>query len=92
MSSTPTAAHLRAIAASLRRLAAVMETVPLASTRSLAMADTWLGPAGEACHDALSHHERMIAWHVEQLAASARRLDRQADQLDAIAAVPSGVR
>jgi hypothetical protein len=91
MASTPTAAHLRYLAASLRRLSSLMSEVPVGGARSLAMADTWLGPAAGACHDALAHHERMITWHVDQLTGSARRLDREADQLDSLAAAPTGV-
>jgi len=72
MASTPTAAHLRYVAASLRRLSSLMVDVPVSGARSLAMGDTWLGPAGGACHDALVHHERMITWHVEQHDREAR--------------------
>jgi hypothetical protein len=91
MSSTPTAAHLRLVADSLRQLAAQLSAVPIRALRSLAAADTWLGPAPHDCAEALWHHERMLTWHAAELAASARRLEREADRLDLMSAGPSGV-
>jgi hypothetical protein len=92
MASTPTAAHLRLVAVSMRRLATRIDDVRVGAARSLAGADTWLGPAAHECHDALWHHERMLTWHAERLMASARELEREADRLDLLSAAPTGVR
>ncbi|MEI8238511.1 MAG: hypothetical protein WCI22_03760 [Actinomycetota bacterium] len=92
MSSTPTAAHLRLVASALRSLASQLSDVPLAAARSLASADTWLGPTPHECAQALWHHQRMLSWHSQELSASARRLEREADRLDQMSAAPAGMR
>jgi hypothetical protein len=92
MSSTPTAAHLRLVASALRSLASQLSEVPIATARSLAAADTWLGSTPHDCAEALWRHQRMFSWHTDELSASARRLDREADRLDLTTVTPAGVR
>ena len=49
---------------------------------SLAGPETWVGPTAQACFDALIAVRRQLETQQQSLGDTARRLDRQADELE----------
>ncbi len=91
MPPTP-ADRLRLRATALRVLADQLRDLSARTTAVDAGSATWVGPSPQSCSDDLRARGRGLATHADGLAREARRLQRLADDLDALAALPPGVR
>ena len=79
------AAHLRRRAADLRTLADQMQHTPSMTLQTHSTVDTWYGPRAEECNQSLATAQRVVHLAIDDLADSAWRLDRDADELEAAA-------
>jgi len=91
MSSSP-AQQLRLRAAGLRGLARQLQSLRALTLYADAGADTWVGPSPQRCADDLMARRSELLQHADDLAQAARRMERQADELDAQAAAPGAPR
>jgi hypothetical protein len=82
MSTAKQAEQLRARARHLRSLSSAMSTNRALTVYSLAGPETWVGPTAQACFDALIGVRRELQTQQQSLGDTARRLDRQADELE----------
>lgn len=87
MSTDPQADEYRRRARDLRRVAAQLDAVDLAGLEAWAGPDTWVSPAADDCRAALSRHRQRLDHSVDELGERARRLEREADGLEAAAAL-----
>lgn len=84
---TDAAAAVRARAAALRRLAALIERADVARLVRLAGDDTWIGATAQACRDDLATSMRRLDRAADDLRREAVVLDHRADVLAATAAM-----
>lgn len=87
MSTDPLADEYRRRARDLRRVAVRLDAVDLAGLEAWAGPDTWVSPAAGDCRGALARDRQRLDHAVDELGERARRLEREADGLDAAAAV-----
>jgi hypothetical protein len=85
MTATSSTLHHRA--ATLRALAAAIERTPATSLDQLAGDETWRGPRPLLCHNVLVANLAQLHAAADDLRANAWRLERQARDLDAAAAL-----
>lgn len=78
------AVHLRQRAAALFFLARRMEQLEVLTLHRSASADTWVGPSQAHCETSLRGHRSALLRHAAELAATARRMERVADQLASV--------
>lgn len=74
------AAHLRARAADLRRVATVAAAAPLPEAAAAGGTLTWQGPVADAFADACRRAARLVDTAVGELLAAAAALERRADE------------
>jgi hypothetical protein len=82
MSTATQVQQLRARAADARRLASAISSSRALTVYRLAGPETWVGPTAQACCDALLTVRRQLQTQQQSLSDAARRLDRQADELE----------
>jgi hypothetical protein len=85
--SDPQADEYRRRATELRRLANHLENTPLLSLHQWAGDDTWSSPGADECRDLLTADQSRVRRAVGDLRHQAWWYDRQAEHLDAEAAV-----
>jgi len=83
----PQAAEYRRRAAALRQLAARLDDTPLLTLHRWAGEDTWSSPRVEACRTQLGIDQARIRAAADELRGHAWRFERQAEVLDAAAAL-----
>jgi len=86
VASDPQADEYRRRAADLRRLAAQLESVPLAEVESWAGPDTWTSPGADECRSLLARDRQRVDHAVDDLRHEAWTLERRAEAVDAAAA------
>lgn len=79
------ALRLRERAHSLRSLARRLEVLQVMVLHRAAGIDVWVGPSQEHCELALRSHRAQVLVAVRSLQLTARRMDRAADELLALA-------
>ena len=87
MPTDPHAAEYRRRAAALRQLAARLDETPLLTLHRWAGDDTWSSPRVEACRAQLGIDQARIRAAADDLRGHAWRFERQAEALDAAAAL-----
>jgi len=85
MTPTELALHLRRRADHLRSLAWSIEATPAMSLDHHATDDTWRGRRPQLCRMLLSTGQRQLHAAADDLRGHAYRLERDADELDALA-------
>ena len=83
--------QLRTRARHLRDVAGQLGASRATELHRLAGPDTWVGPVPQSCRDALLALRRQLHAGEEALHGAARRLERLADELQARAAMSTGV-
>jgi len=91
MPSTP-AQQLRLRAVGLRALARRLQVLRVLTLHLDAGPDTWVGPSPQRCTDDLRARRTVLLHHADDLEQAARRLERQATQLEAQAAAAGAPR
>jgi hypothetical protein len=91
MNATARAAQLRQRARHLRRLAEAIETSPVMRLDRHGDVDTWRGPRPDLCRATLARNQHQLHAAADDLREHAWRLDRQADELDAVARAQIGM-
>jgi hypothetical protein len=79
------ARHLRRRAAALRDLARRIDLLRAVTLPDRAGTDTWVGPSQFHCEQALRAHRSALLGHARDLHVRARRLEREAEHLEATA-------
>ena len=87
MASDPASAELRRRALALRALAGRIDATPLLTLHRWAGPETWASPRAEELLAQLGGDRRRLDAAAVELRDEARRLERQADALDAAAMV-----
>ncbi len=87
MSATPASQELRRRARVLRHNAQQLDHALIFSVRQRADSGTWIGPVADHFLAELQHSTNQVDLAVDGLKVVARSLERQADQLEATAAV-----
>jgi hypothetical protein len=87
VSTDPQAEEYKRRARDLRRVAAQVDAVDLAGVEAWAGPDTWVSPAADDCRAALARDHQRLGHAVNELGERARRLERDADGLEAAAAL-----
>lgn len=87
--SDSAARELRRRAVALRTLATSIDTCGAVDLRRRATVDVWIGPTAASCHDELTSLGRRLLDAADQLQRRASALDRQAAELEVIAAATS---
>jgi hypothetical protein len=89
----PTAAAdlLRRRAQTLRALASTVQHLRVLTLHLAAGPDTWIGPSAQRCADELRTTRGALLTCADELVSAARWLERQADELDAYAAVVAAI-
>lgn len=82
MSTTSQAEKLRATASRLRSVSAQIGVSRALTVYNLAGPETWIGPTAESCYDALLAVRRQLQANQQTLTDTARRLERQADEIE----------
>jgi hypothetical protein len=85
MNATARANQLRQRARHLRRLADEIETSPVMRLDRHGDVDTWRGPRPDLCRATLAHNQHQLHAAADDLREHAWQLERQAEELDAIA-------
>jgi hypothetical protein len=80
MSTTPDI--LRQRATTLRRLATTLTSSSLHTLGSAVGEDTWMGPSPQHCRERVAHFHDVFLGHADDLRSRARRLERQAEQIE----------
>ena len=88
MVSDPAAAELRRRALALRALASRIECTPLLTLHRWAGTDTWTSPRADELRAQLAGDRGRLGSAAVELREQARRLERQADALDAAVTMP----
>lgn len=83
----PEAVEYRRRAAELRRLADRLDDSPVLTLHQWAGPETWTSPRVEQCRDQLTVDQAQIRDAADQLRSEAWRLQRRAEDLEAVAAV-----
>ena len=83
------AVELRRRAAELRRLAEHVAATPLWEVARRAGPDTWISPRAEELRLQLDADRRRLVEAADDLRRHARYLERQAEALEAVAALPA---
>jgi hypothetical protein len=91
MNATARATQLRQRAQHLRRLADAVETSPVMRLDRHGDVDTWRGPRPDLCRATLARNQHQLHAAADDLREHAWRLDRQADELDAVARAQIGM-
>ena len=92
MPTTIAATRFRTRAVALRALADRIHRLDVLALHLHAGDDTWVGPSPQRCVAALCHHRITLIAQAEALLSTARRMERRADELDALAAASPTVR
>lgn len=82
MSTATQVEQLRARARHVRSVSSALSSSRALTVYSLAGPETWVGPTAQACFDALIAVRRQLQTQQQSLGDTARRLDRQADELE----------
>jgi hypothetical protein len=91
MTTTDRANDLRRRARHLRRLADAIETSPVMRLDRHGDVDTWRGPWPDLCRATLARNQHQLHAAADDLREHAWRLDRQAEELDALARTGIGL-
>jgi hypothetical protein len=91
MNPTARAAELRQRARHLRDLATRIEALPVMSLDRYADVDTWRGPRPALCRATLTVNQHQLHAAADDLRSHAWRLDRQAEELDALTRTQIGL-
>jgi len=92
MPTAVAANRLRTRAVALRALADRLRRLDVLTLHLHAGTDTWVGPSPQRCADALRAHRLALLRRAELLDATARRMQRRADELESLAAAPGPLR
>lgn len=87
MSATPASQELRRRANVLRNRAQQLDHALIFNVRHRADANTWTGPIADQFLAELHHSTNQVDLAVDGLRVTARNLERQAEQLEAAAAI-----
>ena len=82
MSTATQIEQLRDRARHVRTVSSAIATSSALTVYRLAGPETWVGPTAQACLDALLTVRRQLQTQQQSLVDTARRLDRQADELE----------
>jgi hypothetical protein len=85
--SSPEPAALRVRATGLRTVARALHTSPIVDLHLRAGTDVWIGPTASGCQADLVAMGRRVTGAADELVRRARRLEQQADVLEAMTAV-----
>lgn len=89
MPTNTTPEQLRRRAGQLRDLAARIKKVPTADLVVLAGTETWMGPSAQLCADEVRRLDTALQQDRTDLLSTAKAFERQADELQAAAALPA---